>query len=529
MEYSKESIERQEKINELKKAWVIVYANHFYWKQDIKKIKNEKWKIKDVSKLMEEWAVWEFKTAGRLMLLRSMWKLIFANIQDNTWSIQICFMKQKVKFNTWKELVDSLQLDSWEKTAHKLAEKYLLAGDYIWVTWDLFFTKHWEITLFVKDFQILSKAVRPLPEKFHWLSDKETIYKQRYLDLIMNEDSYNRMLFRSKVIKLLRKFYEKEGFIEVETPILWNAASGAAAKPFITHHNDFNEDFYLRIAPETALKKATVWRFEKIFEIGKNFRNEGTDPTHMQEFTTLEHYAAWRNFEDNMAFTEKMFDYLFDNLWIDRKINVIDKEGNSKIVDFTTPWKKIDYIQWVKEKSWIDVSKYTEEDIDKLKNDIKEKWIKIEWIENMWVATMIDYLYKKVLRPSIVWPAFVYNYPKTMQPLARTSDKNEKIVEQFQLVVNGVELNKAYSELVDPQIQKENFQAQLKAIEKWDEEAISWDDDFLLAMEYGMPPQSWWGMWIDRLVALLTEQSNLRDVVLFPVMKSWNKKDNKKK
>ena len=527
MEYSKESLERQEKIQELKNAWVITYANNFHWKQDIKDIIKEKNNIKDANKLMEEGAVWEFKTAGRLMLSRSMWRLIFANIKDNTWNIQICFVKGKSKFNTWRELVDSIKLESWEKTAHKIAEKYLLAGDYVGVIWDLFLTKHWELTIFVKEFQILSKAVRPLPEKFHWLSDKETIYKQRYLDLIMNEESYKRFLFRSKVVRLLRNFYEENGFIEIETSILWNAASWAAAKPFITHHNDFDEDFYLRIAPETSLKKATVWRFEKVFEIGKNFRNEGSDPTHMQEFTAVEHYAAWWNFEDNMKFTEKMFDYIFDNLWIDRKINVIDKDGNSKIVDFTTPWKKIDYVEWVKKACWIDVSKYTEDDIDKLRKDIESKWIKIEGIENMWVPTMIDYLYKKVLRPSIVWPAFVYNYPKTMQPLARVSDENKNIVEQFQLVANGVELNKAYSELVDPKIQSENFQAQKKAIEKWDEEATSWDNDFVLSMEYGMPPQSWWGMWIDRFVALLTEQPNLRDVVLFPVMKSWNKDDNK--
>jgi len=522
-EYSNESLERQRKIQELKNAKIIVYANHFHWKQDIKDIIKQKNKVKNIDELIDKWAIWEFKTAWRIMLSRSMWKLIFANIQDNTWKIQICFMKDKIKFNTWREIIDSIKLESWEKTAHKIAEKYLLVWDYVWIIWDLFVTKHWELTIFVKEFQILSKAVRSLPEKFHWIVDKETIYRQRYLDLIMNEDSFNRFLFRSKIIKLLRQFYEENGFIEIETPILWNAASGAAAKPFITHHNDFNEDFYLRIAPETSLKKATVWRFEKVFEIAKNFRNEGSDPTHIQEFTAIEHYAVYWNFEDNMKFTEKLFDYIFDNLWISRKLNVIDKNGNSKIVDFTTPWDRIDYIKWIKNVCGIDVSTYKEEDESKLRKDIESRWIKIEWIDKMWLATMIDYLYKKVLRPSIVWPAFVYNYPKTMQPLARISDQNENIVEQFQLVANGIELNKAYSELVDPKIQKENFEIQSKALEKWDEEAVSADDDFVLSMEYGMPPQSWWGMWIDRFVALLTEQTNLRDVVLFLNMKSLNK------
>ena len=527
MEYSQESLDRQNKMKQLQNAGVIVYANHFHWKQDIKdirKISEDETKLKDAKGLMENGAVGEVKTAWRVMLSRSMWKLIFANIQDNTDNIQLCFMKWKVKFNKWNgEFVEELEVDGENKTAHKIVEKFIFAGDYIWVSWDLFITKHWELTIFVKEFQILSKAVRPLPEKYHGINDKEAIYRQRYLDLIMNQDSYDRFLFRSKFLKALRNFYDKKWFIEIETNVLWNSASGAAAQPFVTHHNDFDADFYLRIAPETALKKATVGRFEKVFEIGKNYRNEGSDPSHLQEYTSVEHYAAYWNFEDNMKFTEEMFDYIFDTMWLDRKVKIKDKDWNEKEVDFSTPFERIDYIAWVKEKCGIDVSKYWAWDEEELRKTIEQAWYNWEGMDKQATATMIDYLYKKVLRPSIVWPAFVYNYPKTMQPLARQSDEDENIVEQFQLVLNGWEVLKAYSELVDPKLQQEKFNEQSGAIEMWDEEATSWDDDFVLAMEYGMPCQSGWGMWIDRIVSLLTGQDNLRDVVLFPLMK---KEDN---
>jgi len=523
MQYSKESKDRQQKIQNLKDAWVICYANNFRGKVDIENIRSKESSVKDADSLMESWASWKFKTAGRLISSRGMWKLVFAKIRDNGADIQLCFSRGKVVFNTGREIVETIIIAWEEKTAFKIAEKFCQVWDYIWVEWDLFLTKHWELTIFVKEFQILSKAVRPLPEKFHWVTDQETIYRQRYLDLIMNQESYDRFKFRSEFIKTTREFYWKNDFIEVETPVLWNAASWAAAQPFITHHNDFDEDYFLRIAPETALKKATVWRFERVFEIWKQFRNEGSDPSHMQEFSSIEHYSVYWNFEDNMKFTEDMFDYIFDTMKLDRKVKIKDKEWIEKEVDFKTPFERIDYIAWVKEKSGIDIEAYWVKDEEKLRKDIKGAWYKWEGIDKQATATMIDYLYKKVLRPGIVWPAFVYNYPKTMQPLARASDKDENIVEQFQLLLNGWEVLKAYSELVDPKIQQEKFDEQSWALEAWDEEATSWDDDFVLAMEYGMPCQSGWGMWVDRIVSLLTEQENLRDVVLFPLMKGEKK------
>ena len=526
MEYSKESQDRQAKIQAMKDAGIICYANSFHGKIDIEEIisvseNDDKWgHIRDIANLMEWGCIWEFKTAGRIISSRGMGKLVFAKLRDNTWDIQISFMRDKVTFNTWREKVEKVIIWGEEKTAFKIAEKFCQVGDYIGIEWDLFLTKHEELTLFVKEFQVLSKAIRPLPEKFHGVQDRETIYRQRYLDLISNPESYDRFRFRSDFVKAVRDFYHDHKFMEIETPVLGNAASGAAAQPFVTHHNDYDEDFFLRIAPETSLKKATVWRFERVFELSRNFRNEGSDPSHVQEFSAFEHYAAYWNFEDNMKFTEDMFDYVFANLKLDKKVNITDKEWVDKEVDFTTPWQRIDYIAGVKEHSWIDIEKYGPEDEDGLRADIKKAWHTWVWIDNQATATMIDYLYKKVLRPSITWPAFVYNYPKTMQPLARQSDQDENIVEQFQLVLNGWEVLKAYSELVDPKVQQANFDSQSWAIEKWDEEATSGDDDFVLAMEYGMPCQSGWGMGVERVVDLLSGQDNLRDVQLFPLMKS---------
>ena len=535
MEYSRESQDRMKKIADLKAAGVICYANNYVWKIDIAEIRsrseNDKQGgyLRDIENLQAGWAIAEFQTAGRIISHKSHGKLSFAKIRDHSWDIQVCFMRDLVKFNTGREVTESIEIAGDDKTAYKIAEKFCQVADYIWVKGDLFLTKHGELTLFVSEFQIISKAVRPLPEKWHGIQDQEAIYRQRYLDLIMNQESFDRFQFRSEFIKSVREFYWKYNFIEIETPILWNSASWAAAQPFITHHNDFDDDFFLRIAPEVGLKMATVGRFERVFEMGKNFRNEGSDPSHMQEFSVFEHYAAYWNFEDNMKFTEEMFDYIFDTLKLDRKREIIDKDGNAQSVDFTTPWKRIDYIAGVKEKSGIDIDAYGAEDEEKFRADIVAAWYKWESMEKQATATMIDYLYKKVLRPGIIGPAFVYNYPKTMQPLARQSDKDENIVEQFQLVLNGWEVLKAYSELVDPKIQQENFDEQSGALDAGDEEATSGDDDFVLAMEYGMPCQSGWGMWIDRIVSLLTGQENLRDVVLFPLMKSDTNESKKTK
>lgn len=511
---------RKAKALQLKEMGIIPYANRFNKKHTIAELLTQlQTDFRDIDDIIPN-AKTPYKTAGRLTLYRTHGKLSFAKLLDETGEIQLMFHKdacQIILNDTTGEYVDQLA----EMDAFKILEKYIDVGDFIWVTGELFLTHKGELTLFVSQFQLLSKAIRPLWDKFHGIGDDaETAYRKRYLDMIFNTSTLQRMKQRSVFIKVLRDFYHNEGFIELETPILGTSASGAAARPFVTQHNDFDIEMYLRIAPEIALKKATVGMLEKVFEIGKDFRNEGSDPSHHQEFSVAEHYAAYWNYEDNMRFTEKMFDYLFAHVpWLSRKVNVADKQWVVKEVDFTTPWQRIDYTQQILKDSGINVNDYAPADEEKLRADILAKWHTWVGIETQTTATMIDYLYKKVTRPHIVWPAFIYNYPKAMQPLARTNDENNTIAEQFQLLVNGWELIKAYSELVDPVEQQHNFDSQADALAKWDDEATKWDDDFVLAMEYGMPPQSWWGMGIDRMFSILTEQPNVRDVILFPMMK----------
>ena len=520
------------KIQKMKSMGIIPYAQSFDKKNLISDIIKdyENKDHRDINDIIPNPEV-QVKTAGRVMLYRSHGKLAFAKLLDSTDQIQLMFHRDNCKIMTnakWSEVPQSG--NEWSITnindgseewmsAYKFMEKMVDVGDFIGVQGEVFKTHKGELTIFVSEFKFLSKAVRPLPEKFHGLQDQEELYRKRYLDLTMNPETYKRFLLKSKLYQVMREFYTKEWFTEIQTNILGNAASGAAARAFETHHNDFDTDVFLRIAFETGLKKATVGRFEKVFEIGQDFRNEGSDPSHLQEFTQVEHYAVYWNYEDNMRFTEKMFDYFFEHLWISKKINIKDKEGEIKEVDFTTPRERIDFTKGILDASGIDITKYGMEDADALRTQIQSKGIEFEWIHKMGTTTLIDYLYKKVLRPKITGPAFIYNYPVIMQPLARTSDKDPNIVEQFQLLVNGREICKAYSELVDPIFQQENFDKQAEAAAKGDEESTAGDDDFVTAMEYGMPPQSGFGMGIERLLAILTEQDNLRDVVFFPLMK----------
>ncbi len=526
---------RIQKVEKMKKMGIHPFAQSFQKQDMIKDIiaKYENEELRDSEILVSDAQI-QVATAGRVMLHRSHGKLAFAKILDSTGQIQLMFHRDNCKIikvekkQDWtmnEVAVQSLPFDeseSGEMTAYKFFEKMIDMGDFIGVRGEVFKTHKWELTIFVKEFKFLSKAIRPLPEKFHGLNDQEDLYRKRYLDMTMNPETYARFLFKSKFYEVLRDFYRSEGFTEIQTPILDNAASGAAARPFVTHHNDFDTDVYLRIAFETSLKKATVGRFEKVFEIGQDFRNEGSDPSHVQEFTQVEHYAVYRNYEDNMRFTEKMFDYLFEKLGLAKQLKVKDKDWIEKIVDFTTPWERIDYTQGVNQASGLDISQYGIEDADRLRADIQAKGISFEWMEKMGTTTLIDYLYKKVLRPKITGPAFIYNYPVIMQPLARISDGDENIVEQFQLLVNGWEICKAYSELVDPLLQQANFDKQAEAAAKGDDEATSGDEAFVEAMEYGMPPQSGFGMGLERILAILTEQDNLRDVIMFPLMKAKN-------
>ncbi len=438
--------------------------------------------------------------AGRIVRFREMGKISFAHLQDFGGQGQIIFQKDQVG-----------------EVEYKKAIKLLDLGDFVGVKGEVYKTKTGEMSCMVKEWTFLGKALLPMPEKFKGLRDPETLYRKRYLDLIANAATRERFLFRSKFIRALREFYWREGFLEVETPSLMHKATGAAARPYFTHNNALDIDVVLRISHELPLKELIVGGFEKIFEIGKAFRNEGHDPSHLPEHTHLEHYAAYWSFEDNITFTERMFDFIFEQAGISKQVPLKDREGNEHIVDFTTPWKRVDFIDLVSRESGLDIMSY--EDADVLRRDCKAKGYQFEDMDKMGLTTLIDNLYKKISRPKIINPTILYHYPKIMQPLARVNDQDARTVDQFQMLVNGWEVVKAYSELVDPIDQRQRFAEQAQARAGGDGEAMEYDEDFLTAMEHGMPPISGWGMGIDRVICLLTGCDNVRDVVLFPLMK----------
>ncbi len=445
------------------------------------------------------------KTAGRIMTKRTMGQIAFCHLQDWSGKMQVVLKKDEIgdeKFKFYSKLIDN--------------------ADFIGVEGEVFKTQKGEISVLVKDFVFLGKALRPLPEKWHGLKDQDAIYRQRYLDLLMNEDSKKTFKFRSDFIKAVREFYWQQGFSEVETQTLLHSATGATATPYQTHNNALDIDVFLRISHELPLKELIVGGMEKIFELGKAFRNEGVDPSHLPEHTHLEHYCAYWNFEDNIEFTEKMFEYLFDVLNLSHELEVEDREGQKHVVNWKTPWPRVDFIDMLKTDTGIDIMQY--EDAKSLLKEIKQNKIEFEDMDKMTLTGLVDNLYKKVSRPKLINPVILYNYPKYLQPLARVSDENSDLVDQFQLVVNGWEVVKAYSELVDPIDQKERFNQQNRAAKSGDSEVMATDDSFVTALEHGAPPISGWGMGVDRMVAILSGQTNLRDVVLFPLLRPEDKK-----
>lgn len=452
----------------------------------------------------------EVQTAGRLMLMRDMGKLCFAHLQDFDKRMQIALHVGDDE-------------NSIAKDAYKFFVKHFDLGDFVGVKGNIGVTKKGEKTIFVTEYVFLGKALKPMPGKWHGLADQEVKYRQRYLDLIADEQTRKRFKFRSDFIKALREFYWDRGFDEVETPILTNAASGALAKPFVTHHNALDTDVFLRIAPETYLKECVVGGYEKVFEVGRLFRNEGIDPSHLQDYTSVEHYCAYWNYEDNMQFTEEMFSEILPKTLGSMTVEIPGRDGEMQTVDFSGPWKRISFRDLLIQDCGIDIDQFPT--ADELRAEIHAKGIEFEKdvdISSLGRGNLIDTLYKKVSRPKIVNPTFVIQHPIDVSPLARQNDDNPKIVDRFQLVVNTWEVINAYSELVDPVEQEKRFESQAEHKEAGDDEAHDKDDEYVESMRYGMPPISGFGMGIDRIVSLLTAQTNLRDVVLFPLMRPKN-------
>jgi lysyl-tRNA synthetase class 2 len=437
---------------------------------------------------------YQVSVAGRLVSLRSMGKAIFGHLQDATGRIQIYIKKDIVgddKFQAFDTLFD--------------------VGDIIGVEGKLFRTSTGELTVEVNDFKMLAKSLRPLPEKWHGLRDVELRYRQRYLDLISNEKARKITLLRSRLLSEIRRFLDERGFLEVETPILQPIASGANAKPFITYHNYLEQNLYLRIAPELYLKRLIVGGFNRVYELGKNFRNEGVDTTHNPEFTMLEFYCAYWDYRDLIKFTEELFSHLLTKL-----LGTFQISYQGVTLDFTPPYRVVKYFDLLKEKTGKEKDFFLR-DINGLRKLAVE--IGVPKAETLTHAKLLDKVFDLLVEDELIGPVFVIDFPKILSPLAKTHREDADLVERFELFVAGKEIANAYTELNDPIEQRNRFLEQLKEKEMGDEEAMQMDEDFITALEHGMPPTAGEGVGIDRLVMLLADVDSIREVILFPALR----------
>ncbi len=447
--------------------------------------------------------------SGRLMSRRIQGKASFAELQDSTGRIQVYFNRDEICPNEDKTLYNEVY------------KKLLDIGDIIGVEGELFTTKVGEKTVMVKDFSMLSKALRPLPlpkkdaegNVYDEFNDPELRYRQRYVDLVVNPHVKETFVKRTKITNSIREFYNDRGYLEVETPILQPIPGGAAARPFLTHHNALNIPLYLRIANELYLKRLIVGGFDGVYEFSKDFRNEGMDRTHNPEFTVMELYVAYKDYNWMMDTTEQLLEKVAVDATGSSKVTVGDHE-----IEFKAPYPRVPILEAIKIHTGIDVAGMNEEQLrDAAKN------LGLEVDETMGVGKLIDEIFGEKCEHHYVQPTFIIDYPKEMSPLTKEHRTNPALTERFELMVNGKELANAYSELNDPIDQRERFEDQLRLSEKGDDEAMFIDQDFLRALEYGMPPTSGIGIGIDRLVMLLTNNSSIQEVLFFPQMRPEKK------
>ena len=437
----------------------------------------------------------EYRLTGRLKFIRIMGKAAFAKIEDENGLVQVYFNRDDLPEGYYNDVV----------------KKLFEVGDIVEVKGYPFVTGTGELTLHCLAVNLITKAISPLPEKFHGIQDQEIKYRQRYLDMIMDAEVKQRFMLRSKIVSGIRRFFEDKGFLEVETPMMHPIPGGANAKPFTTHHNALGVERFLRIAPELYLKKLITGGMDAVFEIGKNFRNEGIDATHNPEFTVIEFYWAYKTYIELMEVTEELFDYLFDSLKLERKLPYGDKE-----INFATPFARI---------TWIDsivniggVPREIAEDREKGLAFLKEKNLKND--DNWTLGYIQAELFDEFVEAKLIDPTFITDYPVDISPLARRSDENPEIAERFEFFVAGAELANGFSELNDPIDQYERFKGQVNAKEATgDDETMHMDTDFVKALSYGMTPTAGEGIGIDRLIMMLTNQHTIRDVLLFPAMR----------
>lgn len=441
-----------------------------------------------------------YKVAGRIMFIRKMGKASFFTIQDKKGKIQIYISINDVGEETYN-LFKSADI-----------------GDIVGIYGKVMKTKTGELTLKCLEYTHLVKSLRPLPEKFHGLTDVEERYRRRYVDLIMNEDSKKVAFMRPKIIRCIQNFLDNKGFVEVETPILTTLLTGASARPFITHHNTQDLDMYLRIALELNLKRLLVGGMEKVYEIGRTFRNEGMDPQHNPEFTMMEVYEAYSNLEGMMDLTEEMYQTIAKKVCGKTTFHYLGHD-----VDLSGKWKRISMVDAIKEKTGIDFKQeMTVEEALKL---AKEHDIEVAEHEHT-VGHIINLFFEKYVEETLIEPTFLYGHPVEISPLTKKNPEDPRFVDRFELFISGHECANAYTELNDPIDQLERFEEQLKEKELGNDEANDIDYDFVEALEYGMPPAGGIGYGIDRMIMLFTEQESIRDVLLFPTMKPLQN-DNK--
>jgi len=478
--------QRKRKIAELTKAKIPPYAYRFDKKDNSSDIQTKYSKLKPDERTKDN-----VKTAGRIMTIRDLGNLAFATIQDGSGKIQIVLQKEETSekvFDFFKKYVDS--------------------GDFIGVEGIVFKTKRGEISILVKSVEILSKSILPLPEKWHGIQDKEERYRKRYLDLIVNPEVKKVFMLREKIIEAIREFLKLKEFNEVDTPYLQTIYGGAEARPFKTHLNALNIDLFLSISPELYLKRLIVGGFEKVFTIARNFRNEGIDKWHNPEFVMMEIYQAYADYNDMMKLTEDIFEYVCKKVLGTTKITVQGQE-----IDFKAPWKKMTMAEAIKKDAKIDVLKMSEKE---LLDFVKEN--NIETKGKTW-GWLVQGIFEHYCEKNIIQPTFITDHPKETTPLCKAHKKDDRLIERFEPFCLGTEIANAYSELTDPQKQRKLLEEQQKELSKGNEEANPFDEDFINALEIGMPPTGGLGIGIDRMIILLTGSESIRDVIMFPFMK----------
>ena len=480
---------RKEKINELKTEGINLYPNDF--KPDIRVCEVKDIIEKDADALGENGR--KFRIAGRMMAINKMGKSSFIRFQDAGEQMQAYIQKNKVGDDVYALF------------------KKLDIGDFIGVEGPLFQTRTGEWTLLAESFKLLSKSVRPLPEKFHGIKDPEKRYRQRYLDLIMNENTRQIFQKRSAIVAAMRRFFDENGFMEVETPMMQTLPGGAEATPFKTWHNALGMELFLRIAPELYLKRLVVGGFEKVFEINRNFRNEGVSTRHNPEFTMVEFYQAYATYEDLMNLTEEMFSSIVTEITGDSKV-----EYQGMTIDFSKGWKRISMIDSLAEFGGVDPA---------IINDTEALLAHAEK-ENIQIAKkdrhgkVLTKLFDALVEPKLIQPTFITGYPVEVSPLSRKSDTDAELTDRFELFIAGREIANGFSEINDPEDQYNRFLMQVRQRDEGNDEAHIMDAEYVEALEYGMPPTAGQGIGIDRLVMLLTDAASIREVILFPHMKN---------